>query len=164
MPASFRGALFHVETSSRGGGRRTVVHQYPKRNIPYSEDMGREAIKWQFTGYLILRDKGFPGNLMTQIADLINALDADDAGMLVHPILGDMLVMCDKYSYSDKRTQGGFVEFDMSFVEAGGPALSQSFVDATSNLQQSAGEAENAGVLSIGAATASPGAQPGFRA
>ena len=34
VPASFRGAVFHVEASSRAGGRRTVVHEYPKRKTP----------------------------------------------------------------------------------------------------------------------------------
>ena len=119
VPASFRGAVFHVETSARASGRRTVVHEYPKRNIPYAEDMGRSAIRYQFTGYLILRDKGIGGNLLTQISDMINSLEADGVGMLIHPTLGTMLVMCERYSYSDKRTAGGYVEFDMQFVEAG---------------------------------------------
>lgn len=119
VPASFRGAVFHVETSVRASGRRTVVHEYPKRNIPYAEDMGRSAVRYQFTGYLILRDKGIAGNLLTQIADLINALEADGPGVMIHPTLGTMLVMTERYSYSDKRTAGGYVEFDMQFVEAG---------------------------------------------
>jgi prophage DNA circulation protein len=148
IPASFRGAIFHVEVSSRASGRRTVVHQYPKRNIPYSEDMGREAVRWQFTGYLILRDKGIGGNLLSQIAALISALEADDAGILVHPTLGTMLVMCERYSYGDKRQQGGYVEFDMQFVEAGSPAM-MGFADGTSQMLNSASAAENTGVSSI---------------
>jgi prophage DNA circulation protein len=123
VPASFRGAVFHVETSSRASGRRTVVHEYPKRNEPYSEDMGRSAVRWQFTGYLILRDKGIRGNLLSQIADLISALEADGPGVLIHPTLGEMLVQCERYSYSDKRTAGGYVEFEMQFVEAGSGIL-----------------------------------------
>jgi prophage DNA circulation protein len=123
VPASFRGAVFHVETSSRASGRRTVVHEYPKRNSPYAEDMGRSAIRWQITGYLILRDKGIAGNLLTQIADMINALEADGPGVLIHPTLGEMMVMTERYSYSDKRTAGGYVEFDMQFVEAGSGIL-----------------------------------------
>jgi len=148
IPASFRGAIFHVEVSSRASGRRTVVHQYPKRNDPYSEDMGREAVRWQFTGYLILRDKGIGGNLLTQIAALIGALEADDAGILVHPTLGTMLVMCERYSYGDKRQQGGYVEFDMQFVEAGRPAMT-GFADASSQMLNSASTAESTGVSSI---------------
>lgn len=149
VPASFRGALFHVETSSRSSGRRVVTHQYPKRNLPYTEDMGREAIKYQFTGYLILRDKGFPGNILTQCAALIAACEADEGGLLIHPTLGDLFVLCTAYSYSDKRTAGGYIEFDMSFVEAGIPAMSQMFVDAVGALLSMAGSAETTAVAAI---------------
>jgi len=154
VPASFRGALFHVETSSRMGGRRTVVHQYPKRNIPYSEDMGREATRWQFSGYLIHGDRGFPGNLLTQIAQLNAALDSDDAGLLIHPMIGTMLVMCERWSYSDSRQKGGFVEYEMQFIEAGQPAM-QGFADAQSQMMDMAGTAETTGVSSINTATSS---------
>jgi prophage DNA circulation protein len=123
VPASFRGAVFHVETSGRSSGRRTVLHQYPKRNEPYAEDMGREAVRWTFNGYLIHGDHGIAGNLLSQIAELQIALEADEAGMLIHPMIGAMLVMCEKYSYSDSRSKGGFVEFDMQFVEAGMPGM-----------------------------------------
>ena len=152
IPASFRGALFHVEVSSRSSGRRTVVHQYPKRNDPYSEDMGREAVRWQFTGYLIHGDRGFPGNVLTQVAALIAACEADDAGVLVHPTLGTMLVMCERYSYGDKRQQGGYFEFDMQFVEAGKPAMMGSS-DATSSLSNAAGGAESTAVSGTNSAT-----------
>jgi prophage DNA circulation protein len=137
VPASFRGAVFHVETSGRSSGRRTVVHQYPKRNLPYTEDMGREVVRWTFTGYLILRDKGIGGNLLSQIGRLIGALEADEGGLLIHPTLGTMMVLCERYSYSDKRTIGGYVEFDMQFVEAGVPAF-MPLVDAVGLLLQAA--------------------------
>lgn len=150
--ASFRGAQFHTETTGRRSGRRTVVHEYPKRNIPYAEDMGRSAVKWSFTGYLILGDKGLPGNVMTQVAQLIGALEADDAGFLIHPILGAMLVMCENYSYSDKRTAGGYFEFDMQFVEAGSPAMIPMF-DAGSNLTNSASAAETSSAANIASDT-----------
>jgi prophage DNA circulation protein len=48
--ASFRGVVFHVETGARLSGRRTVVHEYPKRNDPYAEDMGRAARRFHFQG------------------------------------------------------------------------------------------------------------------
>jgi len=152
VPASFKGAPFHVETSQRAGGRRTVVHTYPKRNIPYSEDMGREPTRWTFNGYLIHFDKGFPGNLLTQIATLNAALDSDDAGLLIHPLIGSMLVMCERWSYADSKDKGGFIQYDMQFVEAGSPALvGQS--DAGSALDSQASASENTGVQSINNAT-----------
>jgi prophage DNA circulation protein len=147
--------VFHVETSTRASGRRIVVHQYPKRNIPYAEDMGRDAVKWSFTAYLILRDKGIAGNLLTQIADLIDSLESDEAGMLIHPTLGEMLCMCDRYSYSDQRMKGGYVEFEMQFVEAGAAVMSMALTDASGMLSQSADGAEAGAVSSINSGTAS---------
>lgn len=116
--------------------------------------MGREAVRWNFTGYLILRDVGFPGNLLSQMGALIGALEADDAGMLIHPILGTMLVMCERYSYSDQRTRGGYVEFDMQFIEAGAAGM-QGFSDALGQLMSGAEGAENAGVSAMQSGTAS---------
>jgi prophage DNA circulation protein len=153
-PASFRGAVFHVETSTMASGRRVVIHQYPKRNTPYSEDMGREVVRWTFTGYLILGDRGIGGGFLGSIANLISALEADDAGILVHPTLGAMLVMCERYSYSDKRTAGGYVEFDMQFVEAGSPAMIP-LIDGAAMLLQSAGSAEMSAMGAIQTNTAS---------
>lgn len=162
VPAAFRGAVFHVETSSRRSGRRTVVHQYPKRNIPYAEDMGREAIKWSFTAYLIHGDRGV-GSVLAAVNSLIAACEADDAGILIHPTLGSMLCMCESYGYTDQRQKGGYFEFELTFIEAGSPAL-VGFSDATSGLTNAASNAENAAVTSIGVATTDPGGTVGFRA
>src|SRR5215831_4453292 len=51
--ASFKGVHFYVEQQGRSSGRRTVVFEYPKRNMPFTEDMGRHAMRYQMTGYLI---------------------------------------------------------------------------------------------------------------
>jgi prophage DNA circulation protein len=51
--AQFRGAIFYVETDQRQSGRRVALHQYPKRNDPYAEDMGRAAIQITVQGYVI---------------------------------------------------------------------------------------------------------------
>ena len=75
--------------------------------------------------------------------------------MLIHPTLGAMLVhVRTLFSYSDKRTAGGYVEFDMQFVEAGMPAM-MAMTDAGGNLTDAAGNAEGAGVSSINSSTRS---------
>lgn len=51
--ASFKRQPFYVDQQGRSSGRRTVVHEYPKRDLPYAEDMGRHALRYQMTGYLI---------------------------------------------------------------------------------------------------------------
>ena len=42
--ASFKGAPFHVEETGGQFGRRTVLHEYPFRDLPYGEDLGRSAV------------------------------------------------------------------------------------------------------------------------
>ena len=120
-PASFRRVVFHVEQGGRSSGRRAVVHEYPKRNDPYAEDMGRHARRFQFSGYLIYR----PGNPVYEYTSqrklLYEALETDDAGTLVHPVFapGGMLVMCERFNMVESRERGGFTQFEMQFVEAG---------------------------------------------
>lgn len=50
---SFKNVPFHVEQQGRSSGRRIVEHEYPLRDMPYAEDMGRHAIRYQITGYVI---------------------------------------------------------------------------------------------------------------
>jgi prophage DNA circulation protein len=144
--ASFRSVEFHVEMGSMSSGRRTVVFEYPKRDLPYSEDMGRSARRWQFTAYLLLGDKGIKNNLMRQRDDLIIALEKELAGLLIHPDLGQEYVMCERYTYSEQRERGGYMAFDLQFVEAGVPVLSQSFMNSVQQMQQAADNAENTGM------------------
>ncbi len=126
LPASFRGVEFHVELSTRASGRRTVVHEYPKRDLPYSEDMGRHAVRWAITGYVIHNDKRLQARGVTVIQQrnaLYQALEFEDAGTLRHPSMEPMLVMVERYSLTESKQKGGYFEFDMQFVEAGIPGF-----------------------------------------
>ena len=53
LPASFRGARFFVATDTRQGGRRLAVHEYPLRDIPYAEDLGRKARTYAIEAVLV---------------------------------------------------------------------------------------------------------------
>src|SRR5215471_13430342 len=92
VPASFKGAVFHVEQQVRSSGRRTVEHEYPKRDLPYAEDMGRHAVRYNVTGYVI------GPNYLLEKEDLIQALESEDAGQLVDPYHGSMLMICERYA------------------------------------------------------------------
>lgn len=60
LPAMFDGVPFFCEAGSRETGRRVVIHEYPKRELPYSEDMGRRAIQFTVRGYIVsfMKDMG----------------------------------------------------------------------------------------------------------
>lgn len=136
--AQFRSATFFVESGGRGGGRRVALHQYPKRNVPYAEDMGRTANRFLVQGYLI-----GPDYLDAKDA-LIDALEADGPGMLRLPLpykMSDVNVMVQSYSISETREKGGFCTIDMDFVEYGDPVW-RANVSTTGEIQKSADNVE----------------------
>lgn len=151
--ASFRGVMFHVENSAVSSGRRTVVHEYPKRNEPYSEDMGRTARRLQFSGYLVYR----PSNPLYVYTDqrirLYEALEQDDAARLIHPVYcpgSGLLVMCERFSMTESRDRGGFTQFEMSFVEAGTAVNFQTApTNTTANVDIKATAAEQTGLSNV---------------
>lgn len=119
--ASFRRVMFHVESGGRSSGRRTVVHEYPKTNDVYAEDMGRSIRRFQFSGYLIYRPSNPLYEYVSQRQLLYQALEEDDVGSLTHPVFcpGGMQAMCERFSMTESRERGGFTQFEMQFVEAG---------------------------------------------
>lgn len=118
--ARFRTAEFFVETGNHAGGRRVALHQYPKRNLPYAEDMGRAANRFTIQGYII-------GPFYNDQRDqLISALEEDGPGQLRLPLpyrKADVFVMVQSYSVSETRERGGFCTIEMEFVEYGDPSF-----------------------------------------
>jgi prophage DNA circulation protein len=136
--ASFRGVQFFMETGGQAGGRRTAVHEYPKRNTPYSEDMGRKAVKLTVQAYQIGPD------YLDDKDKLIEALEKDGPGMLRLPLpykMRDIEVMVVSYSVTEQREAGGICRFDMEFVEYGSPNYRVS-MSTTSQIDSSAQNAE----------------------
>lgn len=138
-PASFRGVAFRVEVNARAGGRRGVVHEYPKRNLPYSEDMGRRARRWHVQAYhlgpdyLVLRDR------------LITALEADGPGTLILPLpyLGEAVqAMVGPYTALESRERGGFCAYEIEFSEAGVPGFATEILETASQIGEAAAELE----------------------
>jgi len=100
-PGAFRGVPFHLKTSTSTGGRRTVLNEYPLRDEPSTEDMGRRARQYQLTMTLIGPD------YMARRDRLIEALEAAGPGTLVHPFRGELYVaVLGDYSCEESTEQG----------------------------------------------------------
>jgi len=112
-PSSFRGVEFRVEEAIRGGGRRQALFEFPKRDEPYAEDMGRRARRFTVQGYLIGPD------YIEQRDALIDALEEEGPGPLAHYLYGEFDVSVDNYTVSESRERGGLCRIDMQFMEAG---------------------------------------------
>jgi prophage DNA circulation protein len=124
LPASYKGAEFHVEAMSEDSGRRLVVHEFPKKERPYTEDMGRMAMTFTVRGYIVqyVRDTAYPiFQRDYRIArDLLrNVLDAGGPGRLQLPSIASVICACDRYRLTEEEKLGGYCTFDMAFVEQG---------------------------------------------
>jgi prophage DNA circulation protein len=113
LPTSFRGVEFHYADISGEGGRRLSVSEFPLRDDPYVEDLGRAVRGFTVSGYVLGRDYG------TDRDALISALEAKDPGTFQHPFKGPLLVAVRRFHYRETKEEGGYCVFDIEFVEAG---------------------------------------------
>ena len=112
-PASWRGVKFTVLDSEAVVGRRGVVHEYPLRDVPWVEDMGRRARTYTLTAVLV--GSGY----MTRRDELIAALEQPGAGTLVHPYYGEIKAAVTDCRLRESTAEGGMVTILLQFVEAG---------------------------------------------
>lgn len=114
QPASFRGVPFKVSDDEATYGRRSNTNEYPLRDVPYTEDMGRKARRYSVSAYVIGND------YMTQRDRLLTALEAGGSATLVHPFYGSVTVNVDgDIKVSHSRDNGGMCTISLQFVESG---------------------------------------------
>ena len=112
--ASFRGVPFFVDSSERGGGgRRIVTHEFPGRDDPFVEDLGRGARTFRIEGYVIGDD------YLSQRDALLSALeDQEGPGTLLHPYYGVRSVICmPGLTVRESKSDGGMATFGIEFAE-----------------------------------------------
>jgi prophage DNA circulation protein len=124
MPASFNGARFHCESNARESGRRIVEHQFPKKELPYAEDMGRHAREFSIRGYCI--EFPYDSEYTLYQTDyrkprdaLIAQLETEGPGVLQLPTQPSQMVVCPRYRLSEEERFGGYCVIDMTFQEYG---------------------------------------------
>jgi len=161
LPAMYDGVPFFVDAGARESGRRTVVHEFPKRDVPYAEDMGRRAIEYTVRGYVVafmsdtkaVSDPARP-DYMAQLYmrdyritrdRLQMRLDTGGEGVLQLPYMArasegaplQLTAVCSRYRMTEEDKLGGYVVFDMTFVEfgqvTGSPVVSNAQLLAQAN-------------------------------
>ena len=144
LPANFAGKAFHTEAGSRESGRRIVTHEFPKKDLPYSEDMGRRAVEFSVRGYIIQFVKDTAVELYQRdytIArnHLQERLDQGGPGTLQLPLMPPLTVVCTRYRLTEEERSGGYCVFDMTFVELGAPP----FQTVISSYEQLVAQSQN---------------------
>jgi prophage DNA circulation protein len=109
LPASFRGETFLIEDTSVPVGRKVQLHEYPKRDEAYAEQMGKVARVHKLKAYIIGAD------CFQRRDKLLKALETEGEGTLVHPWLGQLSVVPGACEMAHSRREGGMVTFDLTF-------------------------------------------------
>ena len=111
--SSFRGVPFFTADRSGTGGRRNVHFEFPKRDDPDSEDMGRRQRFLAPIAYVLGSD------YMAARDRLIDALEKGGPGTYVDHFGKEHRVVVDDYDYRETSQDGGYCEFHIAFAEAG---------------------------------------------
>lgn len=112
--ASFRGVPFSVEDDDASFGRRVQLHEYPNRDKPYTEDLGRAARRLTINAYVI------GGDYADQRNRLIAAVETNGPGTLVHPQYGEMQGSINgTVKVSHSSAEGRMARISFEFVESG---------------------------------------------
>lgn len=125
--ASYKGVSFEVTDASYNAGRRVAVFEFPQKDTPFVEDLGRKATEYSFTAFVVGTD------YIQKMSALVKVLESSGSGKLVHPWLGEKTVIAkdaNNVKYSSKLLTA---TIDLVFVEAP-PQESNVSKDFLSNL------------------------------
>lgn len=138
QPASFRGVPFKVSEDEATVGRRVNTQEFPLRDIPYTQDMGRKARRYSISAYVIGND------FMAQRDRLLTALEQRGSGTLIHPFYGTLTVNVDgEIKPRHSRENGGMCEIPLQFVEAGQLSYPTAGGATAQNVESAADDADD---------------------
>ena len=144
QPASWRGQRFVVLGSTVRAGRRKAVHEYPFRDGPWVEDLGKRGRIYGFSGFLVGDDVG------QQVQDLTARAEQAGPGELVHPTFGSRQVECVDFEAGDAWDAGRVWQIKLEFLEPRAPGL-QLLPAASDSTQDQVGDsADDADAASSG--------------
>ncbi|MGZ3272374.1 MAG: DNA circularization protein [Caulobacteraceae bacterium] len=118
--ASWRGVPFAVTLGEFRSGRRQALHEYPFRDDPWPEDIGRKTRRFAVTGFLVTDSLVYGGgDVVDQRERMIAAAEKKGTGELVHPTFGKLTVSLEDIAIVERWDARRYFELTFSFLEAG---------------------------------------------
>jgi len=128
----FRNALFLVRSDDLEFGRKSELHEYPLRDLPYVEDSGRKTRQFRLTVFVAGDNYDIDRN------KLIEAIEQPGAGTLQHPFYGTMQVSIVDARIGQNTRKAGLAEFTLTCVVGGELAFPTSAVDTPRKVREQA--------------------------
>lgn len=126
LPASFRGISFLIPQASVPVGMKGQLHEFPQRDEPYFEQLGKQSQVHRLTVWIIGDD------CFERRDKFLEAIQTPGTGELVHPWLGRMQVKAGEAELTHDYQQGGMVSMLVTFY----PDTPLKFPVARVNTQQ----------------------------
>jgi len=110
---SFKGVGFLIKGSDTSAGRKTVPHEYPNSDRRFVEDLGK--VQKTFSINAIITSNS--DNYLQARDALIDALESQGSGLLVHPFYGDHTVAATKYTVNESTSRLNEAAFSITFMK-----------------------------------------------
>ncbi len=120
--ASFRGIPFGVLNAEGEYGRKIALHEYPYRDMPWAEDLGRATRHKTITGFIVENDLVTgTTDVLVVVQAMIAAAEMPGPATLIHPTLGELSIALPPGGLKVRESfdAGRYFELTFTFVEAG---------------------------------------------
>ncbi|MGY3571971.1 DNA circularization protein [Vibrio paucivorans] len=138
--ASIRGVMFYVKEIGGTSGRRAVPHAYPKRETGWTEDNGAVLGKQKVEGFCL------GDNYLSQLADVLDALNQPGPCELVHPFWGRQRIQVGEVSHQLSTQYGGYATISFDVFEAGQKLFPSALVNTSDELKTSATQSRDSNI------------------
>jgi prophage DNA circulation protein len=158
LEGSFRGFPLLISRERKPGGQRGPLHEYPDRDVPYFEGLGRKAKQFDLSIYFVGLFGDESGATADLQADLFEAiLQGGKPGPLILPGLQREQVWARSWDRERSADKAGYVSFQVTFVEAGvnqypssNTSWPHTLLDAAVNARTAFGAALSQGLSLVG--------------
>ncbi len=138
IPITFNGVPFAVLGNRIATGRRLALHEFPFRDTPWAEDLGKRARRISFSAFVLGDD------VRVQALALLAVCELPGPGLLIHPEYGPGLWQIESVESEERWDKGRYVEFRLSFVEPGQVLFPTSTADTQAGTMSAADNAGDA--------------------
>lgn len=141
-PASFRGVGFEAKGRKGKGGRRGADHEFPERDEGFPEDTGRKMRRYSVEAFLLASRLG--GNYLPAKNKLLAALEQKGPGEYIDAWGDTWQVQVRDFEWEERTDEGGYVAFNITFVEYGNKALHTVQADTAYAVRQASADSKAA--------------------
>ena len=139
VAGSFRGVVFRTVGGEVRVGRRNAVTEFPGRDDPFTQDIGRRGRRYPVEAYVI------GANYLAERDLVIKAFETKGPGELIHPRYGVRQVALEgEATIKETLDKGGMAVITVTFVEHGANTFPSAVGNTISKVEATTNAADDA--------------------